>query len=182
MLTALLILALLSLLCYRGLSSVLDARARVADESTRWRAVAAFFDRFAADVHLAAPYGSRTADGELPAWTGAGAPGTARLEFSRFATAGGLEAPRRLAYILTGRGDIELWLWPTPDPAPTVVPARYPVLSGVKAFDLAYLGADLVWRDNWPLPAGDRAVPRAVRVRVVLTTGETILRVFALWT
>ena len=181
LLTALTILSLLGLMSYRGLSAVLDTREHVRQESDKWRRVAAFFARFEHDVHLAAPRPVRTATGTAPAWRGeAGATLEPRLEFSRFATAEGVDTARRLAYRLNEKREIELWLWPGLDVAPNALPARYAVLTGVTQFELQYLNADLAWVDAWPASARDSPIPQAVRLRMVLASGEEIMRVFGL--
>lgn len=181
LLTALLVLSLLALMSYRGLGAVLDARSHVGQVTDKWRHVAAFCARFEQDVELAAPRPVRTASGSAPAWLGrpATTPGP-RLEFSRFASAEGIDTPRRIAYALNGKQQIELWLWPALDAAPGALPARYPVLSGVTAFEIDYLDAALVWTSAWPSSPRDAAIPRAVRLRIVLASGEEIVRVFAL--
>ncbi len=181
LLAALLILSLLALMSYRGLGAVLDARAHVKLETEKWRRVAAFYARFQQDVQLAAPRPVRSASGSAPAWLGS--PGTTsgpRLEISRFASAEGVDTPRRVAYGLNGNQEIELWLWPGLDVAPNALPARYPVLSGVAIFEFQYLNADLAWVGAWPMSPQDAAIPRAVRLRIVLASGEEIVRVFAL--
>jgi general secretion pathway protein J len=143
--------------------------------------VGAFFTRFEQDVQLAAPRPVRLGAGTLPAWRGvSGASVETQIEFSRFAAAGGLDAPRRVAYRLTADQEIEMWLWPALDIAPGVVPARFTVLAGVKSFSLQFLNSRLSWVDAWPGAAGDQPVPRAVRVVLVLASGEAIERVFAL--
>ncbi|HUF20306.1 MAG TPA: type II secretion system protein GspJ, partial [Burkholderiales bacterium] len=76
--------------------------------------------------------------------------------------------------------EIELWLWPGPDVAPGAPPARYAVLRGVAAFELQYLDGRLAWVDTWPVSTVDPAIPRAVRLRVLLASGEELVRVFAL--
>ena len=179
--TALLVLSLLALMSYRGLSAVLDAREHVKHETDKWRRVAAFFARFERDVELAAPRPVRTADGLAPAWRGA-APETAQasLEFSRFASTEGVDTARRIGYRLNEKQEIELWLWPGLDVAPDTLPARYPVLAGVKTFELQYLNPALAWVDAWPTSAADRPIPRAVRLRIVLASNEEIVRVFVL--
>jgi general secretion pathway protein J len=181
LLAALLILSLLALMSYRSLGAVLDARARVSQETTRWQRVAAFCARFEQDVDLAAPRSVRTASGSAPAWLGrpAGTPGP-RLEFSRFASAEGMDTPRRVAYTLNEKQQVELWLWPGLDVSPDALPARYPVLSAVAKFELQYLDADLAWVDAWPTSPSDAAIPRAVRLRIVFVSGENVVRVFAL--
>jgi len=143
--------------------------------------VANFFARFEQDVQLAAPRPVRTASGSAPAWLGRPdtMPGP-RLEVSRFASAEGVDTPRRVAYALNEKQEIELWLWPGLDVAPDALPARYPVLSGVTKFEFQYLNADLAWVGAWPTSPRDAAIPRAVRLRIVLASGEEIVRVFAL--
>ena len=181
LLTALLVLSLLALMSYRGLGAVLDTRAHLRQETDKWRWVANFFARFEQDVQLAAPRPVRTASGSAPAWLGRPdtMPGP-RLEVSRFASAEGVDTPRRVAYALNEKQEIELWLWPGLDVAPDALPARYPVLSGVTKFEFQYLNADLAWVGAWPTSPRDAAIPRAVRLRIVLASGEEIVRVFAL--
>jgi len=181
LLTALLILSALALMSYRGLGAVLDAREHVTRETDKWRRVAAFVARFERDVKLAAPRPVRSASGTAPAWRGIpGATSEPLLEFSRFASVEGMDSARRLAYRLNGRQEIELWLWPGLDIAPGALPARYPVLADVTAFELHYLNANLAWMDGWPGSAADAPIPQAVRLRIVLASGEEIVRVFGL--
>ena len=181
LLTALFILSLLALMSYRALSAVLDAREHVGQETAIWLRVAAFCARFEQDVKLAAPRPVRTAAGAAPAWLGRPdtTPGPA-LEFSRFAMAEGVDMPRRIAYGLNENQEIELWLWPGLDAAPAALPVRYPVLRGVTKLEFQYLNAGLAWVDAWPMSPRDAAMPRAVRLRIELASGEEIVRVFAL--
>ncbi len=180
-LTALLVLSLLALMSYRGLSAVLDAREHVRGETDKWRAVAAFFVRFERDVELASPRGVRFGAGVAPPWSGdATAERDARLEFSRFASAEGVDTARRIGYRLNEKQEIELWVWPGLDIAPDTVPARYPILTGVKVFELKYLNSALAWVDAWPVSSADPPIPRAVRLRIVLASEEEIVRIFAL--
>jgi general secretion pathway protein J len=181
LLTALLLLSALALMSYRGLGAVLDAREHVTRETDKWRRVAAFIARFERDVELAAPRPVRSASGSAPAWRGTpGATSEPLVEFSRFASVEGMDSPRRLAYRLNGRQEVELWLWPGLDIAPGGLPARYPVLTGVTTFELQYLDANLAWMERWPGSAVDAPIPQAVRLRIVLASGEEIVRVFGL--
>ena len=204
-LSALLILSLLALMSYRGLGAVLDAREHTRNETDKWRRVSAFFARFERDVQLAAPRPVRSAtaaaagaitapgidaaaptttsasSGMAPAWRGdATATEQSRLEFSRFAATEGVDTARRIAYRLNEKSEVELWLWPGLDIAPDTLPARYPVLIGVKTFELQYLNPALLWVNVWPSAPTDPAIPQAVRLRIVLASSEEIVRVFAL--
>lgn len=163
---ALLILSLLALMSFRGLSAVLDARDQVRRETEKWRSVAAFFSRFQRDVQLSSPRPMRAA--------------AARLEFSRFAASEGSDVPRRVAYELNQNQEIETSLWPGAEAAPAGLPARLVVLSGVARFELHYLDNELAWVDAWPRSQRDAPLPRALRLHVVLASGEDLVRVFAL--
>jgi general secretion pathway protein J len=177
LLCALLILSLLAMMSFRGLGAVLDARDQVRQETEKWRRVAAFFARFQRDVQLSAPRPVRAASGVAPAWRGQAGSG---LEFSRFASAEGLDSARRVAYRLNDNHEIEISLWPGLDLAPDAQPARYAVLSAVAQFELQYLDSELAWVDAWPRSERDPPLPRAVRLRIVLASGEELVRVFAL--
>jgi len=177
LLSALLILALLALMSFRGLSAVLDARDQVGRETHKWQRVAAFLSRFERDIQRSAPRPVRTAEGIAPAWLGAAGTG---LQFSRFAYAEGQDVARRVAYRLNENREIEIALWPGLDQAPGAQPARYAVLSGVAEFDVQYLDRALAWATAWPAAAGDPPLPRAVRLRMRLSSGEEVVRVFAL--
>jgi len=182
LLAALLILALLALMSFRALGTVLDTREHVGHETDKWRRVENFLARFEQDVQLAAPRPVRGATGTVPPWLGrAVASAEPSLEFSRFAAEEGVDTARRLAYRLNDRHEIELWLWPGLDVAPNLQPARYRVLGGVTTFELQYLNIALAWVADWPAKV-DPPLPRAVQVRIVLDSGEEIVRVFALQT
>jgi len=181
LLAALLVLSLLALMSYRGLGAVLDAREHVQQETEKWQHVAAFFMRFERDVDLAEPRPVRADGGTLPAWLGRPVQATApRLEFSRFASTEGVDSAQRIGYQLNDKQEIELWLWPGLDRAPGVLASRYPVLTGVSQLELQYLDSHLAWVDTWPNSPQDAAIPLAVRVTIVLTSGEKIMRLFAL--
>jgi general secretion pathway protein J len=183
LLTALFMLSLLALMSFRGLDAVLDARHRLTLESEKWQAVAKFFARLERDVQLAAPRPIHSSDGGavIPAWRsltrselGSG------FEFSRFAADEEMDAPQRIAYQLNGAQEIELWLWPGAELPVTAPPLRYPVLSGVSSFAVRYLNANLDWVAVWPATQDATTIPPALQLRIVLTSGEEVVRVFAL--
>lgn len=177
LLAAMFILSLLAMMSYRGLGAVLDARAHIDGEAGKWRRLSAFMARFEHDIQHASPRPVRSAAGGAPAWLGKP---EAYLEFSRFGSGKGGNTPLRLAYRLNEQQEIELWLWPGLDVAPGALPARHAVLSGVDQFELRYLNADLAWVDAWPASAGDAPMPRALQLRILLASGEEIVRVFGL--
>ncbi|MEO6383766.1 MAG: type II secretion system protein GspJ [Thermomonas sp.] len=180
LLIALLILSLLALMSYRSLAAVLDARQHVTSEADKWRHLSSFFARFERDVQLAAPRPVRSVTGSARAWVGRPASVRGpRLEFSRFASAEGVDQPRRVAYALNDKREIELWLWPGLDVTPEALPARYSVLGDATMLEVQYLNAERAWVAAWPTAPADVAIPRAVRVHIVMASGEDIVRVFA---
>jgi len=166
LMSALAILSLLALMSFRGLGAVLEARDHVRQETEKWKRVAAFYSRFQRDVQLSAPREVRAAAG--------------RFEFTRFATSEGIDAPRRVAYRLNENHEIEITLWPGLDVAPNAEPTRYAVLPAVAQFELQYLDDNLAWASAWPRSQRDPPLPRAVRLRLVLASGEELVRVFSL--
>jgi general secretion pathway protein J len=181
LLSALLVLSLLTLMAYRGLGVVMASRDRIQAESAQWRQAESFFVRFARDVRLAAPRPVRSDAGTSPAWLGR--PDAAQaplLEFTRFAGTDGVDVPRRIGYGVNGAHQIELWIWPGLDLAATTPPTRYVVLDNVTRLSLQYLGPALTWNNTWPTTPADPPLPLAVRMQVVLGSGETVVRVFAL--
>lgn len=181
MLAAIMILALLALLSHRGLATVIDTRDHVQQETEKWQRVSAFVERFERDIMLAAPRPTRNATTSVPAWLGrTDAAAGSQIEFSRFASTENMDVARRLGYRLNTQGEVELWIWPTLDIAAGTEPARYPVLSGIARFEVQYLGATLNWEDSWPGPDSSSFLPKAVRLRLLLNSGEELIRIYAL--
>ena len=178
--TALAVMSLLGVMAYRGLDTVLVTRAHVAAESVKWRRLSAFFERFERDVQRAIERPARSAAGERPAMSGARlAGGAARLEFSRAALSHDAPA-QRVGYAYDGaRHAVVLTLWPALDHVAAAGAEDHDVLSAVARFEVDYMDSDRIWRTAWGGGAPGAALPRALRVRVGLDTGEAIVRVFA---
>lgn len=177
LLVSMLLMSMLALICYRGLTSVLEARDQVRAETEKWRRVSTFFERLASDINLAAPRSARHRDDQALAWRADGGD-EPRLEFSRFVAATGVDTARRLEYRFSNQ-QVELWIWPGLDVAPSGQPSRHTLVSGIARFELRFLDQALAWRDVWPV-AGAAPLPRALRVRLVLDSGEEVVRVFAI--
>jgi len=178
LLVALAILALLSVLGYRAIASLADSEVRLSAETTRWRSLDALFMRLEADLRQSQPRGARTAAGVEPAWLGAiDADGNADLRLSRSGPEFALEpgsAGQRLGYRLRDHS-VEVLYWPYLDIAPGSLPAAYALADGITRFRVDYLDGRGAWRQQWPV-AGEPSVPRAVRVELTLTDGETVER------
>jgi general secretion pathway protein J len=182
LLIALAILAILAVLGYRGVAALTESEVRLTAEAARWRALDTFFARFESDLRTAQPRAVRIGSGTEPPWLATrDAAGNAELRISRAGTASGLDpgsAGQRIGYRFRERL-IEVLYWPHLDQPSNVTPAAYALVEEIAAFRVDCLDSRGAWRDSWPI-WGEPALPRAVRVGIVLGSGETIERWFAL--
>ncbi|MDA8329302.1 MAG: type II secretion system minor pseudopilin GspJ [Betaproteobacteria bacterium] len=181
LLVAIVILALVSVMAYRGLNAVIEARKHVEAESRKWRDLSLFFARLEDDATHPAHRPIRDKDGLLqPEWIGKTsfiAQDDANLALTRMGA--GEQGPQRVGYRLN-QGVIEVLIWPSLDQAPFEKPTTYPLLGGVKEFKLRYLTINHQWVETWPLPGQVGGLPKALEVTVGLDSGERVKRIFAL--
>jgi general secretion pathway protein J len=181
LIVAVALLALLTVMAYRGLDSMTRANDRTLAESERWRATTLLLERFGADVSQPARRPVRgPAGAPLPAWWGRtmtepdGA--DAQFEFSRKSPPGRDES--RLGYRLRG-GNVELLVWRVLDRAPDSAADVYPLLENVRALQFRHLDAQGVWQEQWPLTDSE-PLPRAVSIEITLAEGPSVKRIYAL--
>lgn len=191
-LIALAIFAVLALISYRTLSSILDARERLQAESSRLRDQSLFFARLEADLVAVLPRRSTTADGlsepAMRIWRNTVTPNDPRIAFTRAGFGNNADmsaAPQRIGYRLKD-DTIELLIWNGLDQSPRAVPNAYPALSGVRTMTIRALEPKAPygnWRDDWPTREQSELsvyLPAALEITVVPTIGEPIVRIFAL--
>jgi general secretion pathway protein J len=182
-LLALAIFGVISVLAYRATATLTAGEAELSAEAQRWRTLEGLFARLESDVRQAVPRASRAGSRIEPAWLGmpADSGGNAALVFTR----AGVEladdpgvAGQRIGYRLRGHA-VEIAYWPRLDNASDAAPAVYALADGITKFHIEYLSQGGGWRDRWPLE-GESDLPRAMRVEVILDSGEAIERWFAL--
>ncbi len=182
-LIALLILAIVAALAYRGTAELTSGEAQLADESARWRTLDALFTRLEADLRQALPRPSRRGAAIEAAWAAIPADdaGNTALVFTRAGPEFTLEpgvAGQRIGYRLRA-GALEVLYWPQLDNLGDLVPTSYALLDHVTAFRVQAAMADGRWSERWPLRDQDE-LPRGVRVELTLDDGMRLERVFAL--
>lgn len=181
-LLAVAIVALIAALGYRAVAALSDSETKLAAEAARWRTLDLFFARLEGDLRQAMPRPARLSETREPAWVGvADAAGNSALAFSRAGPEFTLEprsAGQRLAYRYR-EGAIDVLYWASYDRPRGALPTAYTLLDGVARFHVAYLTRDGAWADAWPR-AGENDLPRAIRVRLTLASGEMIERWLAL--
>ncbi len=183
---ALAIFALISVFSYRALDLVLETRAKVTAEGKKWRDITLLFTRMEQDLSRLVNRPVRnTSDLLSPALLGEPVPlgeDDAQLAFTRMGLegqSGVLSDVQRLGYRLRD-GKVEMLVWPVLDQAPRTRPDVEVVLSGVKAMEIRYLGAEGTWWMGWPKPGAPGELPRALEVKLELFSGERVTRLFAL--
>jgi general secretion pathway protein J len=181
-LVALLILAIVAVLAYRGTSALTGGEAQLAATSARWRTLDGVFVRLEADMRQAIPRAVRHGAAVEAAWSAQpqDSAGNTGLVFSRAGPEFALEpgtAGQRVGYRVRD-GTLELVYWPQLDNV-DAPPTVYPLVADVQGFRVAELTADNRWSDRWPLQQGD-VLPRGVQIELVLADGTRIERWFAL--
>ena len=162
LLVAMAVLALLAAISFRGLSSILDADARVQAQLRRWGDVGRVMEQLGRDLSLAVERPVQEAAGELVI--------RRRGEADGGAAQSGVQ---QVGYRLRA-GTLEYLAWP---PAPGAAPVASIVLEEVSALELRALGSD----GNWsPLRGAAGVAPRAVAAEIVLAGGERVWRLFPL--
>lgn len=194
---ALSIFAILSIIGYKGVSSLIETKQRVEAEDVKWQQLISFLGRFERDVKQSVNRTIRNHNDHIePAWLGqpsyAGTFG-AQLVFSRFgdpSQSGFLMDTRRVGYRLH-EGAVELLIWPSLDIAPTAQPEVFVVLPDVAQFQIRYLSESGKWHNTWPLREvvsvkassnlrKNNFAPSAVKLMIKFQAGEVITRIFAL--
>ena len=182
-LVALVVLAIVAVLAYRGTAALTSGEAQLAAESARWRTLDAVFTRLEADLRQALPRPARHGERLEAAWSTqpADAAGNTALVFSRAGPEFSLEpgaAGQRIGYRVRD-GALEVLFWPQLDNLADRAPAAYPLVGHVASFRVQALADDGRWLQRWPARNED-PLPRAVRVELVLDDGLVLARLFAL--
>jgi general secretion pathway protein J len=157
-LVALLVSALIGVLSYRGLSSMVDSQQRLDRAATAWEDVHRFVALLEADFRNAVPRAGRDAGGVLqPAVVGlpvAERPFGTQLALQRGSR--GIDPAqstvRRVGYRFAD-GEIHHLSWLAPDLPPFAETGAQVLLRGVERLSLRYSPPGGPWSTTWP-PAG----------------------------
>lgn len=185
LMVALIILSLLSIASYRSLDSVLSTQQHVARETRKWQRLSLFWGSFRQDVAQAVDRPVTNASGmPEPAWLGRTSVASVEplLVFTRAGNSqpgAMLSEPVRIGFLLADEV-VYLLRWSALEAAPQTAPVRYPLLDGVREFQLRYLARSGAWADQWPVPGQSSGLPSGIEVALTLVSGEKITRVFAL--
>ena len=178
------IFAVLSLMSYGGLRTVLEAQVQTARVSARLAELQMAMRLLQSDLAQLAPRGVRDAFGDPePALTTRGAGGG--LALTRAGWRNPLERPRsalqRVEYLLE-EDRLMRTVWPVLDRVQATATEPEPLLSGVEELVVRFLDGDGEWIESWPPATAPAALqlatplPRAVEVSLRLEDWGIIRR------
>ncbi len=184
------IMALVSVIAYRGLSAMLTARERIASENERLRDLAQAMARIDADFSAVVDRSIRDSYGvEKAAFIGApdgleeAGAAVVMTRMGAPAHAGKLADLQRIGYRVK-EGRLELLSWPALDQAPRATPNPSTLLENVSRIELRYLDGQNRWQNKWPqLTVGGgppESLPRGVQLVLTMASGASYTRTIAL--
>lgn len=186
LLVAIVIFAVMSVVAYRALGAILEARQHLQQDSSKWRQLALVFTRLEQDLSVAVDRDVRDSnDLHQPALVGSpvlAGPDDVQIGFTRMGYAdqsGQLTDLQRVGYRLRD-GVLEYVAWPVLDQAPRTRPQAHALLHEVRALGFDYLDRQGNWQTRWPLAGQPAGLPLAVKVKLELSSGEQITRVIDL--
>ncbi|WP_269530757.1 type II secretion system minor pseudopilin GspJ [Chitinimonas sp. BJYL2] len=178
-LVALAVFSVLAIISYQGVARMAVAKQVMDADNRKWRELTVALARFEEDFSQVADRAWRDEGGTLRSAV-RGGPGTqdangAQLELVRYD--GG-----RLTHLGYRQrdGKLELLIWDALDLAPRSAPTALALLEGVDALSLRFLDRSGQWYLAWPQGQQAAQTPRAVEIKLTLTGGDTITRLFVL--
>lgn len=184
LLVAIAVFAVVALLSYGGLATVLDAREETEVNAERLRALQQTMLMLQRDLDQTAPRGIRDEYGDQqPAMHG----GPDWIEFTRSGWSNPADQQRsqlqRVAYALREHNLVRAH-WQVLDRAQDSAPFEAPLLAQTRTLRLRFLGANGEWQDTWPPPTpGDAPMaqallPRAIELELELEHWGSMKRLF----
>lgn len=186
LLVALAIFAVLSVMAYGGLLSVLDTRDRTDAQAARLAEVQTAMLLFGRDIRQLMPRPIRDVYGDPQPPFSAVHDGDPRLELTRGGYRNPMQANRsslqRVGYAFED-GVVQRLYWPVLDRGMDTEPQRMRLLGQVEAMEFRFLDPTGAWHDAWPpvdQGVGPAGVPLAVELRLDLEDWGRVTRLFAL--
>lgn len=183
-LVAILILSIMAVVAYRGLSVVLDTQRRVTEVNDTWRAYVLAFTQIGMDVGAAAPFPSSDGMRQQPPMLGSATPDGADGAQLSMTVMGDPDHPsarndlRRVGYRLRN-GRLEYMLWPDRNGG-VQTPRVVTLMDGVERAQFRYMDDNDTWQAAWPTAAGQSGLPRGLEVTLQVKGKAPITRVYAL--
>jgi general secretion pathway protein J len=189
LLVSLSIVALVSVMAYGGLRSVLQTGQHVEQQAGRMQQLQTALLIIGRDLQQIQTRGIRDEYGDLQPPVRAKSLGPVHLEFTRAGWNNPAGLPRsnlqRIAYA-HDQGELRRLAWRVLDRAQDSQPHQAPLLDGVSTLRWRYLDASREWREQWPddlpgsFPVAASQLPLAIELRLELDDLGEFRRLFVL--
>lgn len=183
------IFALLAVMAYGALNTLIGQRERSDESFARLRRLERAVTILDRDLmQLEDRVGHQASHGDVQHALSGNPVNTFPIEFTRTGHRNPLGVARasllRIAYRVEDRRLVR-YVWPTPDLAPGLEPRREELLDGVNSFVIAYLDEQGQWQEQWP-PVTDapsetdayHLLPRGIRVALELDDWGKVERLY----
>jgi len=181
---AIMIFAIISVISYRIISSLLITKQVVTAAQNKWGGLARAVTRMSSAIQSAIPLVIRDENGAvIPALLGKNKleqQFDAQLEMTVSGRVGdavyGTFPPKRVGFRFIG-GTLYQVTWPVLNRVITTTPRVDILLTDIAKFDVEFLYPDLKWRDSWPLDNFNvTQLPAGIRINIIMKSGESITR------
>jgi general secretion pathway protein J len=186
-LVALSIMALISVMAYGGLHTVLQARQHVELQAKRMQQLQMALLFLGRDFQQLTERAIRDEFGDYQPALHSASHGPITVEFTHNGRRNPASQARsnlqRVAYGLQG-DELLRWSWPVLDRAPDSTPEQQVILNEVHRFELRYLDTQLEWHEQWPplqyQPGQPKPIPLAIEMLLELQDIGQLRRLFVL--
>jgi len=184
LLVAIVIFAIISMISYRTLSSLITTKKIVTQAQEKWSGIGNAVNFISTAWNRSIPLVIRGENGLiLPAVLGKNkldGKFDAQLEITDSGFIGdpvfGSTAPKRLGFRFEN-GKIYLVTWPVLNRVENTAPQLDVLVDNVAAFTVNFLYPDKQWRDIWPDPNMNLdQIPQAMKIYIKMKSGEEIIR------
>jgi general secretion pathway protein J len=181
---AIMIFAIISLISYRIIISLLTTKEVVNNSQNKWGEVAQVINKINNSIKNAIPLTIRDEYGVIkPAIEGKNKVENkydSQIEITISGSIGdtiyGSNPPRRVGFRYINN-KLYLVSWPVLNRVITTTPRLDVLLNNVKIFKVEYYYPNKEWRDNWPLDINSyNNLPSGLRITIELFSGEIIFR------
>ena len=187
LLVAITIFAIISVISYRTITSLVNTQQVVTAAQNKWGGIAKAISRISTTWNRAIPLAFRDENSLIqPAVLGKNklqGDYDAQLELTASGFIGdpeyGSTPPKRVGFRFLN-GQLYLVSWPSLNRVQSTVPRVDLLLGNVAEFNVNFYYPDKQWRDTWPLDNGNYTnLPPGVKVYIKMNSGEEITRVWS---
>jgi general secretion pathway protein J len=187
LLVAIVIFAIISIISYRTLSSLLTTKETVSKVEEKWSGITNGINLMSTAWHKAIPLVVRAEGGEIiPAlWgkTSLNSLSDSQLEFTTAGFIGdpiyGSNPPKRLGFRFQNN-KLYLVTWPVLNRVETTKPQLNILIENVELMTVNFLYPDRQWREIWPQPGMNLdQMPLAIKIYIKMRSGEEFIRQWA---